>query len=110
MPRIKMVVDQNLVVPDDFPASCPTIVSVHLDDGRVIEQSVDRPLGQPGNNIPDGLLQDKFRMCVGPIYGQQRTDQLLKQLIHLQQTQDIRDLTSLITPPAAIERKMYSNL
>jgi 2-methylcitrate dehydratase PrpD len=99
MQRVNMVVDPKLKVPEDFPACCPTIVAVRLDDGRLIEKRIDHPLGQPGNPIPDRLLQEKFVMCAAPIYGQERTNQIMEELIEMRFISDVKVLTDLVAWP-----------
>ena len=109
MQNIQMIVDPALTIPTDFPASCPTILSVRLKDGRVLTHRTDRPLGQPGRPIPDGMLYNKFRACVAPVYSQDSAERLLERLVDLRNAPDVRRLMFFLRRQTRPREKVYGS-
>lgn len=52
-----------------FPRQWPCRVSVQMRSGKVYEERVDTPKGEPDNPLSPGELEEKFRRLAGPSLG-----------------------------------------
>jgi 2-methylcitrate dehydratase PrpD len=69
-------------------------------DGRRLNESVVHPLGNPQNPIPMEALIDKFQQCALHAANRipaNKLDQAVDQILHLEETVDIRELMSCLS-------------
>ena len=77
----------------DYPASR---VSVSLNDGRTLEESVTVQRGDAQNPVDHEELLGKFRFIAGDALGESRTQQVIDAVARLDSLGDIGELTLLI--------------
>lgn len=84
---------------DECGQIAPAIVEVCTRDGRSISRRVDAIYGHPDNPMPNAAVIAKFkdclRFCSNPVSDQQ-IDQLASMLVHLEQVQDVREVSALL--------------
>jgi hypothetical protein len=77
-------------------------VRVTLTDGRVLTQTVKRPLGRgPEVPLPATLLEAKFLNCAGRSLPPDRAQALLALLRRFETMSDLRHLTDVLASPRA---------
>lgn len=72
-------------------------VKVHLKDGRYFEKRVDYPLGNSKNPMTPTDLENKFRKLVGKVFPENRINQLMTEIDHLDQLDNVNQLNRLLT-------------
>jgi 2-methylcitrate dehydratase PrpD len=79
------------------------IVEVTLRGGEHIVQRVDRPLGHPDKPLSDDALRRKFFDCgqyAANGVSRDNLERVLEAIEHLEQVEDVRLLTDLVSPAA----------
>jgi len=71
-------------------------VKVFLKNGRQFERKVDYPLGNPKNPMTPGDLENKFRKLAGKVFTENKVDQLISTIDHLDQIDDVHQLSKLL--------------
>lgn len=96
MRRIEFHVDRTQA-DDEEP-----LVTVCLKDGKKGSERVAKPLGAPENPVSDEALLAKFRSMVSMVMSPNTTENLIRELIGLPETEDIRSglLPLLASQPA----------
>ncbi|HIQ06248.1 MAG TPA: MmgE/PrpD family protein, partial [Anaerolineae bacterium] len=78
-----------------FPEKTVARVTVHTGRGS-FKTTVEYPKGNPENPLSDDELADKFRTLTIPIIGEDRGRALEEAVKHLEEMQDLRQLTGLL--------------
>jgi 2-methylcitrate dehydratase PrpD len=92
VPRVRMVVDPSL--PDQLERQAWSRVTVHLRDGRTLEEPARGASGHPEAPLSDAQLRDKFLGCAAGVLERGEAEALVDQLMHLDEVPDIRALTA----------------
>ena len=77
----------------DYPAAR---VSITLDNGRVLEESVTVQRGDAENPISQQVLEDKFTELSRGVLGEKKTFSVVDAVQRLDELSDIRELTRLL--------------
>ena len=77
----------------DYPASR---VTVSLNDGRILEESVTAQRGDAQNPVVHEELVGKFRFIAGDVLGESRTKQVIDTVSRLDAMDNVRELTALL--------------
>jgi 2-methylcitrate dehydratase PrpD len=93
--RVRIVVDDADFGQDMIPE--PGRVEVVLEDGRSRFAEAARTPGHPDYPLDAAALHGKFRSCARRL-GERRTEALLDALTHLDDVDDMRQVTSLTVP------------
>jgi 2-methylcitrate dehydratase PrpD len=85
--------------PDDWGAGAvdlTTEVTITLRQGESLSHRVSIPRGEPGNPMQEQELMTKFRSCSNQTFGPDRTESLLNLLDHVEDLEDVSQLTELL--------------
>ncbi|MFC3337795.1 MmgE/PrpD family protein [Paracandidimonas soli] len=97
LPLMDIRTDPELAMPGSAGEAPHRIhLTVHLKDGRKIDQRMEHPLGHPKNPVGQDTLRRKFDACVKDVLGEDKADSLWRQLSALEQQQDINTLMALL--------------
>jgi 2-methylcitrate dehydratase PrpD len=86
------LLDDRVIAPGDYPA-----IEVLLSDGRRIERHVQFAKGAPQNPLTDGELADKVAALIDPVLGASRRGEITATIARLEELDDLRLLTRLLT-------------
>ena len=89
----KIVVHQDSEIQkvyDKDPSKLATKVIVTLNDGRILEQEVDYPKGDPACSMIWEESMAKFTALAEPVYGKEKTSRLGDLINHLDDVQDFQ--------------------
>jgi 2-methylcitrate dehydratase len=78
-----------------YPRGIPNRFVVTLDDGRTLEKEVEFPRGHAHNPMTDAEVERKFQSIVEPVYGKDRTQQILDRCWNLEKVTDVTGLLNL---------------
>jgi 2-methylcitrate dehydratase PrpD len=92
--RVQLVADPDLVVVE---APRSGFVEVTMRGGRKVSQFVRHPPGTPENPLDTEGVNEKARILMSPILGDERTLALLQRVNALEDVKDIRELRPLLT-------------
>jgi 2-methylcitrate dehydratase PrpD len=67
-------------------------------DGKVYDETVRIPEGDPRNPMSDQGLAQKFRSLVEPVLGTVRSEQLYRQVLKVELVESIRSIVNLMVP------------
>jgi 2-methylcitrate dehydratase PrpD len=99
--RLKSLIE--LVGDPDFEVSEPrgTYVTVHLGDGRVLEEHVSHPKGHRFREPQPGWadLREKWDELLSRRVGDARTDEFFAASSHLEDLDDVNDLVAILAHP-----------
>jgi 2-methylcitrate dehydratase PrpD len=96
--RVEMRVDPALG--RTAPALTQAVVTVHLRDGRTLEQRADGARGYPDQPASDAELDAKFRSCAARALPPAAIEQVLAALRSLDTLPDVRAMTALLVGEA----------
>jgi 2-methylcitrate dehydratase len=71
-------------------------ITVRLRDGRILEDRVEHPLGDPENPLSNEGLEEKARTLLSPLFTERRVDALLKKLWDFESVKKITTVTALL--------------
>ena len=92
--RVAVIADPEMSMRRyDYPAA---IVSLTLQDGRVLEERATAHYGDSPNPRPRRELVDKFTTLATPTLGDDRTAQVIAAVGRLEKLSSIRELTALL--------------
>lgn len=98
MERVEYVEAQGAPVTGDDPRFAE--VTLHLDDGRVLDCRIDHPRGSPEAPLTQDQLDRKFvELAEGVLGGKERALAALVPLHAIDHLHDMRDLTAALTAP-----------
>ena len=81
-------------------------LKVVLKDGRVLEASVDRPLGRAADNaIPAEDLKSKFRDCAARVLAPEVADRVCRTVWSLEAVASVRELTGMLESASLQKRE-----
>ncbi len=94
--RTEVIADPalNRLYPDKFPAR----VTVTLDDGTRLQETVLLPKGDPGAPLSDAELQDKFFANSAALLGSAQTARLYQAILRLAEADSVEELSGLALP------------
>src|SRR5437868_250458 len=92
--KVKIQLDDALTA--RYPRGIPNRVVVTMDDGRVLEKTVEFPRGHAGNPMTDAEVEAKFRTLVEPRYGRERVERILKTCWDLDKLESAGALAKLL--------------
>ena len=93
--KVKLIADDAMSFRRyDYPAAR---VSITLDNGRVIEESVIAQMGDAENPISQRALEEKFSELSYDVLGKDRTLRVIDTVQRLDKLSNVRDLTNLLT-------------
>lgn len=84
------------VVPDESIHRDEAQVSLHLVDGRVLEEHVEHASGTAANPLTDEQVTTKFELLSTPVLGAARTRQLVDMLGRLETLPNVAELAGLL--------------
>src|SRR5213596_3863813 len=70
-------VERNAELSAMYPGAVANIVHVDLADGRRLTKRVDYPLGHAKNRLKDSEVEEKFRVLVEPMLGNERAGKII---------------------------------
>ncbi len=76
----KVVMTKNPDIEKTFPEEWPAIVTIHLLDGRTLEEMIRHPKGDPKNPLTWPELIAKFRALAGAILPPDRCEEIVAQV------------------------------
>lgn len=92
-PVINALADKVIHVPDPVAAADTSrsraVVSITMNDGRVLSHTVEDMLGTSRNPAPDAVYLDKFRANVDGVIAPQLRDELIDRLMTLEAADDV---------------------
>jgi 2-methylcitrate dehydratase PrpD len=92
--RVEVTVDPD--IDRLYPERYANRVEIVLRDGRRFETRVDYPKGSTGRPLSLPEVAEKFRSLTAGALSPAQADQIIATVGHLEQTEDIRDLTRLL--------------
>lgn len=90
-----MTIKVNDELTAEYPDGNPTVLTIELKDGSVLQKKVKYPTGHVGKPMSDQELNVKFHACTGGILDRSQQEQMLAMLWDLEQVTDYQQLTSL---------------
>jgi 2-methylcitrate dehydratase PrpD len=95
IPRIQIEEDPDLDA--EGPGKRHSVrVGVFLKDGRHFERRVDYPLGNPKNPMTPKAVENKFRKLTAKVFIENKVDQLISTIDHLDEISDASQLNNLL--------------
>ena len=79
-----------------FPEKTATRVTLHTPRGD-FTTTVEFPKGDPSNPLSDAELEEKFRWLTVEVVGEERSQQLIEAIAHLEQLDSVRILARLLS-------------
>jgi 2-methylcitrate dehydratase PrpD len=79
-----------------FPEKTAIRVTLHTSRGD-FTTTVEHPKGDPSNPLSDAELEEKFRWLTVDVVGEERSQQLLGAIAHLEQMENVRTLARLLS-------------
>lgn len=74
-------------------------VKVTLDDGRILQDRVEQPLGRTSSNpLPADLLRGKFVACAGHVLPQARAIEVAGEIARFEAVADVSAFTRMLEP------------
>jgi 2-methylcitrate dehydratase PrpD len=98
MERVTVVVDDSIPV---NLAYFPSVVTLHLVDGRHVTARVDIPKGYPERALSDDEVFAKVRECCALVLDPARTDQLIETVVAIEDVADVSALATLLAGEVA---------
>ena len=92
--RVEVTVDPD--IDRVYPERYANRVEIFLRDGRRFETRVDYPKGSTGRPLSLPEVAEKFRSLAAGVLSPAQADQIVATVGHLDQIEDIRDLTRLL--------------
>ena len=89
---VTTLLDDRVIAPGDYPA-----IEVAFGDGRRVERHVQFAKGAPQNPLSDSELADKVASLIDPVLGAARRSEIAATVARLDQLDDVRVLTRLLT-------------
>jgi len=89
---VTTLLDDRVIAPGDYPA-----IEVAFGDGRRVERHVQFAKGAPQNPLSDSELADKVASLIDPVLGAARRSEIVATVARLDQLDDVRVLTRLLT-------------
>jgi 2-methylcitrate dehydratase PrpD len=80
------------------PVKRPARVVVYTKDGRTFQKEVEGSGGGPDAPLPLARIEEKFRLLVDPVIGEQRGAAAMDMVSRIEEVPDIRELTRLLVP------------
>ena len=70
-----------------------------LDDGRILQDRVEQPLGRTSSNpLPAELLRGKFVACAGHVLAQARALEVAREIERFESVADVSAFTRMLEP------------
>jgi len=92
--RVNVVLDASMTMRRDDQA-CARVV-VKLKDGRRLSEDTYSIRGDAANPVPRQELLDKFMFLTSDILGEQKAQEVIEAIDHLEEMSNIQNLTSLL--------------
>lgn len=93
--RVEVVADAELEAVYD--EKWPSIVEITTTDGRTFSARRDLPKGEPEHPVSDAELKEKFIQLATDAVSPERAEAIWQAVFRLDETEDIRELTGLLT-------------
>ena len=77
-------------------------ITIRLDDGRVLEKSVEHAIGSKARPMSDAALEAKFRSLTDGVLSTDETDRLIERTWTIETMVDVADLARAAVPAAAV--------
>ena len=87
------VVDDHVLKIGEYPP-----LELRLVDGRSFDAEILFAKGAPENPLSDAELEEKAVSLIVPVLGTARCRQLMTSIAHLDELDDVRELTGLLVP------------
>src|SRR2546421_259823 len=85
-------VERNSELSSMYPGAVANIVHVDLADGRRLTRRVDYPLGHAKNRLKDSEVEEKFRVLVEPMLGNDRAGKIIDVAWKLDEAANVDEL------------------
>ncbi|MCX8191929.1 MAG: MmgE/PrpD family protein, partial [Nitrososphaerales archaeon] len=93
--KVKVINDPEL--DKVFPKRWQATAKIRLKNGKVYEDCIEAPKGDPDNPLTDKELEDKFRTLVQGRLSEDRTEEAIKVIYRLDRVANIKELIDLFT-------------
>src|SRR5881227_2457328 len=92
-------VERNSELSSMYPGAVANIVHVDLADGRRLTRRVDYPLGHAKNRLKDSEVEEKFRVLVEPMLGNDRAGEIIDVAWKLDEAANVDELMKALVMP-----------
>src|SRR5438552_7773882 len=92
-------VERNSELSSMYPGAVANIVHVDLADGRRLTRRVDYPLGHAKNRLKDSEVEEKFRVLVEPMLGNDRAGKIIDVAWKLDEAANVDELMKALVMP-----------
>src|SRR5436190_26566 len=92
-------VECNSELSSMYPGAVANIVHVDLADGRRLTRRVDYPLGHAKNRLKDSEVEEKFRVLVEPMLGNERAGKIIDVAWKLDEAANVDELMKALVIP-----------
>src|SRR6184192_4792878 len=92
-------VERNSELSSMYPGAVANIVHVDLPDGRRLTRRVDYPLGHAKNRLKDSEVEEKFRVLVEPMLGNERAGKIIDVAWKLDEAANVDELMKALVIP-----------
>lgn len=100
-PDLRRLAGLVRIVPDpSLPRGVSCRMTVETADGQTLTAQVDHPKGSIENPMTADEMQAKVHLLADGVLGAPRVDRLIETVGRLAEVKDLRELTSLLIPPA----------
>lgn len=100
-PVLQMMGKCSVIVEDElnavFPGKALSWVEIRLNDGRVLKSQTCQAAGDYDYPLSESELRTKYFRLTEPLLGHERSSRLLEQIERLEELDNIRSLTRLLT-------------
>ncbi|WP_291300063.1 hypothetical protein [Desulfosporosinus sp. BICA1-9] len=94
----KVYVSENPSLSAMSPGKRPAQVTLYLQDGRRLSETVFSSQGNFDKPYPLSLVIDKFRQLAGEVVGSNVADELIDLCLNLEEVDNIASLSALLRP------------
>jgi 2-methylcitrate dehydratase PrpD len=95
--KVKLTIDKELE--KEYPKIIGAVVSMRMRNGKVLQEKVRYPKGEPENPMTQEELEGKFRSLGSKVLPKENLDKLIETVRTLEQLKDIHELTTLLHRP-----------
>src|SRR5207248_2948991 len=100
-------VQRNSELSSMYPGAVANIVHVDLADGRRLTRRVDYPLGHAKNRLKDSEVEEKFRVLVEPMLGNDRAGKIIDVAWKLDEAANVDELMKALLMPEIVRLAAY---
>lgn len=91
----KVVIESDPELTAAFPDKIAAIVTIETADGAVYTETVNYPKGDRMNPFTQEEMESKFRMLTSPVFGKERTEEILNTCRYLEEVKDVREFVKM---------------